>query len=364
MRLHGFVFIALLVLGATGAAQSPPVTITLAGDPPEIRVANSGILPRLRNPNLQAILTVSVDQDGAPPISGDYSMKGNVLVFQPRHRLEPGMSYRAEYSLVNEKARAVLTVPKPRVVPTTVVERIYPSAPLLPENQLKFYVHFSASMSRGEAVKRIHLFEEGGGEVAAPFLELDEELWDRDFRRLTVLFDPGRVKRGLVPNAEVGPPIREGKSYRMVIDADWQDSKGVRLARGFEKKFTAGPAVRAGIDPKEWTVVPPRALDIVPLVVDFPRPLDSALLQRFLDVVDGSGKVVKGRVVLDRDEQRWMFQPERPWQPGSYSIEVVSTLEDLAGNKVGRPFDVDVFERVDQAVTTETVSIPFTVAAP
>ncbi|MEZ5352322.1 MAG: hypothetical protein R2762_06760 [Bryobacteraceae bacterium] len=363
MAIRPFIFV-LPLLGAVAGAQSKPVTIDFGGDPTEIRVVNSGILPRLRNPNFQAILKVSLDQDGAPALSGDYEMKGGALVFKPRYKLEPGLSYRAVYSLVNEHARGAFTVPKPKVAPSTVVERIYPTAAVLPENQLKFYLHFSAPMSRGEAAKRIHLFQEDGTEVKLPFLELDEELWDRDFRRLTVLFDPGRVKRGLVPNAEVGLPIRDGQKYRLVVDAEWQDGSGIPLKQPFVKQFSGGPAVRSAIDPKEWTITAPRGLDIAPLVIDFPRPLDAALLQRFLDVVDGAGQLVKGRILLDKEERRWLFQPDRPWQPGQYSIEVVSTLEDLAGNKVGRAFDVDVFDRVDQAVTMETVSLPFTVAAP
>ncbi|MEZ5401241.1 MAG: hypothetical protein R2729_16340 [Bryobacteraceae bacterium] len=358
------VSLLLAGLSAVCGAQTKPIAITLEGDPPEVRVANSGILPRLNNPNFAAILQVTVDQDGAPALAGDYSMKSGVLVFRPRYKLEPGLSYRAAYSLVGEKATALLVVPKPKLVSTTVVERVYPSASVLPENQLKFYIHFSAPMSRGDAPKRIHLFDDSGAEVKLPFLELDEELWDRDYRRLTVLFDPGRVKRGLVPNAEAGPPIRAGRGYKLVIDAEYQDARGAPLATPFVKEFRAAAAIRAGIDVKEWKIAPPRANDIVPLSIDFPRPLDAALLLRFIDVVDAAGKLVKGHVSLDNQEQRWLFQPERPWQSGAYAIEVVSTLEDLAGNKIGRPFDVDVFEQVDQRITMDTVSLPFTIEAP
>ena len=39
------------------------------------------------------------------------------------------------------------------------------TAPDLAENQLKFYVHFSAPMSKGEVTKRVHLVNEAGAEV-------------------------------------------------------------------------------------------------------------------------------------------------------------------------------------------------------
>jgi hypothetical protein len=34
-------------------------------------------------------------------------------------------------------------------------------------------------------------------------------------------------------------------------------------------------------------------------------------------------------------------------------------LEDLAGNRVGRAFDVDLFQEVTAQIQRETVSIPF-----
>ena len=50
----------------------------------------------------------------------------------------------------------------------TVVEAVYPTAERLPENQLKFYLHFSAPMSRGEAYRRVQLLDEKGKAVELP----------------------------------------------------------------------------------------------------------------------------------------------------------------------------------------------------
>ena len=72
--------------------------------------------------------------------------------------------------------------------------------------------YFDAPMSRGEAYRHIHLVDaKTGREVEAPFLELGEELWDGDFRRFTLLCDPGRVKRGLKP--------RERNEFRGTVPA-------------------------------------------------------------------------------------------------------------------------------------------------
>ena len=68
---------------------------------------------------------------------------------------------------------------------TTLVTAVYPSAQVLPENLLRFYIHFSAPMSRGEAYRHVRLLDAAGKAVDLPFLELDQELWDPDGKRFT-----------------------------------------------------------------------------------------------------------------------------------------------------------------------------------
>lgn len=359
MALRLLTLLATLAV-APGWGQTSTITIKVVGEPPEFRVDGSTILRRLNNPNFNGIFQVVVDGQQQPML-GRYEMDNGTLVFHPRFPLEPGVTYRATFSLLNEKAEFSYQLPKPKVASTTLVERIFPSASVLPENQLKFYIHFSAPMSKGEAAKRIHLMEEGTGEVKLPFLELDEELWDRDFRRLTVLFDPGRIKRGVTPNVEVGLPLKAGRKYKLIVEKDWPDAKGIPLVDAYVKEFTATEADRTPLDPKQWSVTPPQSGTQSTLAIDFPEPLDSALLLRFVDVIDPKGKPVRGKASLDNEEKRWVFSPDMPWQAGQYSLEILASLEDLAGNKVGRAFDVDRFEQVEQRVTSEMVSLPLTI---
>ena len=53
--------------------------------------------------------------------------------------------------------------------------------------------------------------------------------------------------------------------------------------------------------------------------------------------------------------------PEEPWAAGDYQIVVESALEDRAGNSIEKPFEVDVFERVDAGVTAKEIAVPFRV---
>jgi hypothetical protein len=42
---------------------------------------------------------------------------------------------------------------------------------------------------------------------------------------------------------------------------------------------------------------------------------------------------------------------------------VDTVLEDSVGNRIGRPFEVDVSETITRKIVSETVSIPFEVKA-
>jgi hypothetical protein len=89
--------------------------------------------------------------------------------------------------------------------------------------------------------------------------------------------------------------------------------------------------------------------------------MDRALAERVIRVVRDSGGSVDGKVALEDQERRWSFVPSGPWKRGSYRIVVQTTIEDLAGNNIGKAFDVDLFEGVERQFTNTSVNIPFTV---
>jgi len=311
-------------------------------------------------PNLLAVY-VEPHSPSSPAMLGEYALDKTELVFHPRFPLRPGVRYRAVFRPPGDApVETVFEIPKAATVPTAFVEQVFPSGASLPENVLKFYIHFSAAMSRGEAYRRIRLLKEDGKAVELPFLEIEEELWDRDGRRLTVLFDPGRIKRGLVPHEEVGPPIVQGKRYTLVIDPAWPDAEGKPLKEGLRRNFVAVAPVRRPVRLATWRVTPPRAGTVEPLEVIFPRSMDRALLDRLIEVEAG-GRSLPGDIQVDRRETHWRFTPQQPWRAGAYRLRVNTALEDISGNKVDRPFDVDVFERVEKQIRAETKTRPFIV---
>ncbi len=296
----------------------------------------------------------------APAVLGESQIEGDSTVFHPRFPLQPGVKYRVVFRAAGFERVAELEPPASRQPPARV-EAIYPSAGVWPENELKFYIHFSAPMSRGEVYRRVTLLEENGAAVDAPFLELEQELWDPGGKRITVLFDPGRVKRDLKPHRDAGSPLVQGRTYTLVVDAGWPDAAGRPLAAGARKTIRVGPPDRDPVDLRKWTIRPPRPGTLDPVEVNFGEPLDRALAERVLEVAGRRGLSVEGRVEVDREETRWRFWPLRPWAAGDYSVRVERILEDLAGNSVGKRFEVDVFEKVADRVAREVESVPFRV---
>jgi len=85
--------------------------------------------------------------------------------------------------------------------------------------------------------------------------------------------------------------------------------------------------------------------------------MDYALLLHSITVA--APVPLEGTVTVAGEETEWRFTPRKPWAAGAGRLIVQTTLEDLAGNHIGRPFDVDTFDRVTKVVTAETVDVPF-----
>ena len=312
---------------------------------------------------LNSVLVVhlaGVEEQG-PGLLGRVSIVEGAIVFYPRYPLQAGMTYRVEFRPGRSglgPQTAEFPIPAAEHGPPAEILEIYPTAPVLPENLLKFYIHFSSPMSRGNVYRYIRLFQ-GDEEVELPFLEIEQELWDFDHRRLTLLIDPGRIKRGLVPHTEAGTALVSGRTYRLLLDRHWPDEAGEPLLAEFEKVFRVVESDRTPPDPEKWVLTRPQAGSSDPLRVDFGKPMDQALVMRLLQIKDSSKATVSGRASLAEEESVWSFRPDDPWRAGDYSLVFAKTLEDLAGNRIGRPFEVDVFDPVQEKVVEEMVSLPF-----
>ena len=312
-----------------------------------------------------------------PSVAGDFAVDFNSVWFVPRFPFMDGM----DYSLVIDagvtdagmidagviaaggvESQEVWPVRRPSTptVPATEVAAIHPTATELPVNLLRMYVLFSAPMSEGWAGRAIRVCrEDTGEELEGVFLPSDPELWDASRRRLTMLLDPGRIKRGLVPNREFGYPLLEGAPVRVSVDAEFRDAGGQPLKASAARSYQIGPPLRSRIDPGGWRLIAPAAGSLHPLIVDFDRPLDHGLLQRCLWVRDAAGGTIPGQGESGAAERNWQFTPASPWAPGGYQLVVAPRLEDVAGNSPVRVFDRDISKPEESPAAAVRLAVDF-----
>lgn len=262
--------------------------------------------------------------------------------------------------------------------------RIEPYYGVVPANHLKFYLHFGCPMERGNVFQYLRLIEtdENGKEIAEvpePFREV--ELWDETFTRLTLWFHPGRQKPGVNLNVEIGPILEEGKSYALEISGKWPTESGNLLSENpINHKFLALPMDERQPYPSEWEILGGRTIICNDL-------LDPASLAKFLRVETNRGEPIISIKIgalevahkvpgwLPRSEGRKLPRPlvddlsrtrlalPATLPPGRYRLIIDPKLEDLAGNSVARPFNVDLKKQPEFKERTEPVIVPFEVPA-
>jgi hypothetical protein len=303
--------------------------------------------------------------DTTPSVAGTWQSAEGAARFTPRFPFEPGRRYVVTVDPTalpgrNGEAAVRTVVGLPALAPTapTTVTRVWPSATTVPENLLRMYLEFSGPMAREHGRSFLTLVELVGGrevEVSDAFLALDVDFWSPDATRYTVFLDPGRVKRGILPNDKFGRALKPGHRYRLKVDPAWRDASGRPLSAPFAHEFTVGAADMRPLSTSAWRVTAPRAGSSDAVSVTFSHALDHGLLQRALGVARaGSTEPLSGRIEVADGETTWRFVPATPWSPGEYYLVVLSILEDPMGNKLGRPFDVDRFDKVDERPAERT----------
>ncbi len=298
-----------------------------------------------------------------PPVAGSFLIEGEAAWFVPRFPFVDGVSYSLLVGSVCGAEVWDIRRASSKGSTTTEALEIYPTAAELPVNLLRVYVHFSAPMSEGWAARAITVTRADTGETLDDvFLPPEPELWDAQRKRLTMLLDPGRIKRGLVPNLEFGYPLVEGTTVRITIDPAFRDATGQPLRAGMARSYDVGPPLRSRLDPAAWQVTTPAAGSRDPLQVEFDRPLDHGLLQHCLSVRDSGDVTLDGMGEIGKREHSWSFAPDVPWKTGDYQLVVEPRLEDVAGNTPARVFDRDVTKAEDAPGEWEAVTIIFTCA--
>jgi hypothetical protein len=322
-------------------------------------------LSAVRGLDLSRVLRVQVKGSGIAT-AGTYSIAGNALQFRPAFPLDEGREYTIDLVLDGvagiDRARGVsrtMALPASTEAPATRVLGIDPTAAVWPANVLRIYIHFSGPMSHESGLGKIVLRGGDGQEVTEAFLPLEADFWSPDHLRYTVFFDPGRVKRGILPNRQRGRALVAGQRYSIDVAKEWRDAAGRPLVASFHREFAAGPAIERPMRVEDWRVETSRVATRDPLVVTFPWPIDRALAERALSVSAADGTPVAGRGSVSDGDLQWSFTPASVWTAGEYRLSALPILEDPSGNQIGRAFELDMKEDAPRADARR--SVPFRV---
>jgi hypothetical protein len=282
-----------------------------------------------------------------PNMLGKYERVGDLISFRPRLSLDAGVSYRARLLAPGVETELEHRTLPHAAKPPPKVSAIYPSADILPANQLRFYLYFDRPMRGGSALfKHIALLDEEGTEIDAPWL--DDEIWDEASNCLILYIHPGRIKRGVEMRRLMGPVLKEGRSYALAVRGAWTDLEGNRIGNDVIKKFTTTSEEHARIELGSWSVSTPSVRTHDALVVTLNKPADYRSLQTGKKEIHADGRSVEGSMDVPTGDKACRFKPLQHWRVGKHRIEVSPAFEDVAGNTPERPFDRDLLSEQPQ----------------
>ncbi len=355
--------VGLLITLPALAQRANRATLQVPRAPSEPLRLRGAAVARLSQPAAARSLTVYVVDDGRKatlPVQGRCIRRGDLLEFVPAFPFAAGVQYEVGFGAGLAGAQGAprtFTIPLRTARPVPVVRALYPSADVLPENTLRFYLCFSEPMRRQVSRQYLQLRDEAGHEVAEPFINFEQELWSPDGRRLTLLLDPSRIKRGVTHAA---PGLQAGSRYELLIASGWPSARGMPMVEGFRKLFRVDLAERRPLTAANWTVTEAPG----PVVcIQFDRPLDYALLENRLAVSDAHGRPVPGTSRTGTGERSWQFRPAAS-RPGPYLVTLAPDLEDVCGNRLGEALDHELSNEVQQLKPRQLAVLPAAAATP
>jgi hypothetical protein len=216
---------------------------------------------------------------------------------------------------------------------TEVPIRISPQAKVLPANTLRFYIHFPRPGEAHFDRDNLWLLNDEEQVVRDPFLVLSQELWSPDGRRLTVLMEPRRIKRGIGTDPSHEPALVVGRTYSLVVMA---------LGQTARHTFRVGNPVLEAVDETRWRLDSPTVGSLDPTVVHFDRVMDAALCEDVIGVLTPSGEALRTDVLLAAEGTEARIIPNCPWGAGRHRLVVSERLEDVCGNRLGEALQHNV----------------------
>jgi hypothetical protein len=333
------VWIAFFIVAGCGMPErGKPVSIGWESNKAVSLVIPNSLVRGVGSETLSTDILVTLGDSTNQPILGEFTQTDSAVIFRPLVPFTRGLHYHVVYQM---QLIGDFDVPLDETAKVPEL-KIYPSTDTVPENLLKLYFQFTEPMVEGQSLRHIHLVNAKGDTLANTFLDLQPELWNTEGTMLTLWIDPGRVKRDLIPNKTMGNPILRGMHYTLHVSTRWKSKQGKELKELNNKRFYVTARDEKIPDVNQWTLLPFKNGTETYLQVNFQEPLDYALIQSAMIVLDSDGKAVAGKWKTGKSETAALFTPDEPWKAGAYRLKVESRMEDLAGNNLSRPFDRDL----------------------
>lgn len=269
-------------------------------------------------------------------ISGKWIKGKKKIIFVPDYPFEE----RVWYCVKTGGRDTLMRLPEKKNK-TSFVTRIYPLTDSIPENLLRFYVYFNAPMQQGNFPRHIHLYNEANDDLRHAFFDDQRELWNKDFTRLTILLDPGRIKSGLEVNRRMGRVFIPKQVYRLVIDKGWKDIEGFELQSSYTKTFSVVQEDIVHPDINSWNIKFPKdRKDFLQIL--FNDKMDHTGIEQYIAITDAAQTRIKGKMYLQRGETSVVFVPTKKWKKGEYILYINARTEDIAGNNINGLLDHNV----------------------
>ncbi len=318
----------------------------LAQTSPEFSV-NRNYLSIKRDFDESADLRVFKGQITEAEVSSATILLGKVVKEKTSIRFIPlvPFGWNQEYTVAYNNIMDHFVINFPDSYEYLKIEAVYPSGRWVPTNILKWYIKFSRPINETNLYDHIQFTRSPGDTITKAILPLENALVNDHGTLLTLWIEPGRQKRDLIPNKQLGPVFENGKFYGLAILKDLKDNNGVPMQQDFTHIFQTVPPDRKKLDLNSWEVLPPEN-DRDDLVILFHESMDYGSTMNGLTIINAEKKEITGDWQLIDNESISLFTPKNPWSKGNYKVLLDATIEDLAGNNLNKLFDSKVNDTI------------------
>ena len=300
----------------------------------------NGIALNQENPTLFKVFRGSIESlhlaNKAQTLGGSFIRSANSIRFKP---LVP-FDWDTNYTILYQESLYSFSIKIPEDYERLEVVSVYPNAKEVPSNILKWYVSFSKPINSTNVYNHFKIMDSDGLEINRAILDLNSPLLSKDGQLLTIWIEPGRQKRDLGPNQQLGSVFKANNDYILQILQSLKDVNGVTMETHFEHHFKTTAADRKKPQLSNWSITIPKAQTKESLRIHCTDIIDyGSLINHTVILKDGNP--IQGNVYFNYDNNTIIFKSLKLWNKGYYTVLFNSKLEDISGNNLKRLFDED-----------------------